>query len=89
MPWWLGVLFYLPLMVGASGGSDGVTLRFLSSPDYSVINATTPGMQDNKWGIEDGLVVKLEDGSYHLITAEMIGDPMWVKVLFNLPPPPK
>ena len=41
----------------------------------SAINETSPGTADNKYGFEDGIVVRREDGSFVMIAAEMYGDP--------------
>ena len=43
-----------------------------------VIARTSPGTEDNEYGFEGGRVVKVE-GTYHLVTTEMSGEPMWVK----------
>ena len=43
-----------------------------------VIARNSPGTEDNKYGFEGGRVVKVE-GTYHLVTTEMSGEPMWVK----------
>jgi hypothetical protein len=44
-----------------------------------VIDAGHPDCKDNKYGFEGGSVVKV-DGVYHLFTAEMVGNPFWVKM---------
>lgn len=44
----------------------------------SSINQTTPGAADNKYGFEDGIVVRRENGTFVMIAAEMYGDPKWV-----------
>ncbi|HEY4764107.1 MAG TPA: hypothetical protein VIH75_10560, partial [Candidatus Sulfotelmatobacter sp.] len=37
------------------------------------------GAKGNKYGFEGGRVLKL-NGTYHLFTSEMMGDPHWVKM---------
>lgn len=55
----------------------GFTL--IDSPPHAVISHDHPDLAGNKYGFEGGCVVK-EAGIYHLITAEMAGDPFWVKM---------
>ncbi len=43
-----------------------------------VLTAKSPGAEGNKYGFEGGNVVKSR-GTYHLVTTEMTGDPLWVK----------
>lgn len=44
-----------------------------------ILSVRSPGAEDNKYGFEGGTIVKV-DGTYHLFTSEMIGDPFWVKM---------
>ncbi len=44
-----------------------------------VIDRNHLDAKDNKYGFEGGSVVKV-GGTYHLFTAEMVGDPVWVKM---------
>ena len=60
-------------------GNDKVLEITFISCDDTVINRATPGAEDNRYGFEGGRVVKVKD-TYHLITAEMHGDPMWVSM---------
>lgn len=53
-----------------------VTLVFL--PPHTQINATNAGAVGNRYGVEDGIVVRRADGSFSMICAEMYGDPKWV-----------
>jgi hypothetical protein len=54
-------------------------ITITSQPSYTQINATSPGAAGvNKYGFEDGRVVRTGDGVFHLAVAEMIGDPRWV-----------
>lgn len=56
-----------------------VALEFLSAPAAPVIGPGHPDLAGNRYGFEGGCVVK-EAGTYHLFTAEMAGDPFWVKM---------
>lgn len=53
-----------------------VVTRQLDQPTLTV---SSPGAEGNKYGFEGGRVIKL-NGTYHLFTSEMIGDPHWVKM---------
>jgi hypothetical protein len=44
-----------------------------------VLTVRDSGAEDIKYGFEGGRVVKI-DGTYHLFTSEMAGDPHWVKM---------
>jgi len=57
-------------------------IKYQSLPGYSVINSTTPGSEDNKYGYEDG-IVRFANDMYHLFVSEEIGDPHWVKMRFG------
>jgi hypothetical protein len=57
----------------------GVTLSIIEQRDTPVIKRGDPGTEENKYGFEGGCVLKL-DGTYHLFTSEMVGDPFWVKM---------
>ena len=52
-----------------------VTKRF----DGAVLTVRSGGAEGNKYGFEGGRVLKL-NGTYHLFTSEMVGDPHWVKM---------
>jgi hypothetical protein len=55
-----------------------VKIEVLSCRD-TVLNPHSPGCEDIKYGFEGGRVVKVGD-TYHLITSEMVGDPLWVNM---------
>ncbi|MBS0663053.1 MAG: hypothetical protein JSR48_07290 [Verrucomicrobia bacterium] len=55
------------------------TLELIEAPDAPVIGPGHPDLAGNRYGFEGGCVVK-EAGVYHLFTAEMAGDPFWVKM---------
>jgi hypothetical protein len=44
-----------------------------------VLSTRTSGAEGNRFGFEGGRVVKV-DGTYHLFTSEMVGDPIWVRM---------
>jgi len=54
------------------------TLVLVSQYKEPVITVHSPGAEDNKYGFEDGRVVKIAD-TYHLITTEMFTEPFSVK----------
>lgn len=58
---------------------NSTSLRLIDAPDAPVIGPGHPDLAGNKYGFEGGCVVK-EAGVYHLFTAEMAGDPFWVKM---------
>ena len=47
-----------------------------------VITTRTPGAEGIRYGFEGGRAVKVGD-TYHLLTTEMVSDPMWVKTRFG------
>ncbi len=61
-----------------AGNEPAVKFEVLSCRD-SVLNPETPGCEDIKYGFEGGRVVRV-GGTYHLVTAEMVGDPLWVNM---------
>jgi len=70
-----------PTTSGRAGDKPGAgsVLIILDQPDHPLIKKGDPGTEDNKHGFEGGSVVKL-NGTYHLFTSEMVGDPLWVKM---------
>lgn len=56
-----------------------VTLQVISGYDSPVLTKGMSGTEDIKYGFEGGTVIRQPDG-YHLFTAEMAGDPHWVKM---------
>ena len=59
--------------------SEDAILTLAELTDYPVIQRGSPGTMDNQYGLEGGSVIKL-DGTYHMFTAEMVGDPFWIKM---------
>ena len=47
--------------------------------DQPILSVRSAGAERNKYGFEGGRVVKL-NGTYHMFTSEMVGDPHWVKM---------
>ena len=52
------------------------TVTLVYQPTFSQINASVD--PTNKYGLEDGIVVRRADGGFSMISAEMYGDPRWV-----------
>ena len=59
-----------------------VKLTVVEVSEGPVIKKGDPGTEDNKYGLETGCVFK-QGKLYHLFTAEMIDDPLWVKMRFG------
>lgn len=59
--------------------AGSVVLRIIEQRNTPVIKKGDPGTENNKYGFEGGCVLKL-DGTYHLFTSEMVGNPCWVKM---------
>ena len=57
-------------------GKELVVTRRVERPVLTIHSA---GAEGNKYGFEGGRVLKI-DGTYHLFTSEMVGDPHWVKM---------
>ena len=74
-PWLLGA-WLLGVFAQACCACPTATLAFL--PPYSQINASLDA--SNKFGLEDGIVVRRADGGFQLIAAEMYDDPLWVRM---------
>lgn len=53
--------------------------EFVAAPPAPVIGADHPDLAGNQFGFEGGSVVR-EGGMFHLFTAEMAGEPFWVKM---------
>jgi hypothetical protein len=60
------------------GGEREASLVLIEQYPSPVITVKSAGAEGNKYGFEGGNVVKL-DGTYHLMTTEMTGDPFSVK----------
>ncbi len=66
----------LALLAVASTACPTPTLVWLAS--YTQVNSTCAPA--NKYGVEDGIVVRRADGAFTMICAEMYGDPKWVSM---------
>jgi hypothetical protein len=55
-----------------------IKLEVVSCQD-TILNPQSPGCEEIKYGFEGGRVVKLGE-TYHLVTAEMVGDPFCVNM---------
>lgn len=63
----------------ASAESSPLSFELIETPDAPVIGPGHPDLSGNLYGFEGGCAVK-EAGTYHIFTAEMAGDPFWVKM---------
>ncbi|MGD0696621.1 MAG: hypothetical protein ABSB82_17515 [Terriglobia bacterium] len=70
------VLCFPPLARPQVGHLRLIVTRQFDDPILTVLS---PGAEGNKYGFEGGRVLKL-NGTYHLFTSEMVGDPHWVKM---------
>ncbi len=64
---------------GGTARERGVRLELLRQEPHPVLTISSPGAEGIKHGFEGGSVTKVGD-AYHLITAEMAGEPFWVKM---------
>jgi hypothetical protein len=67
---------FLTLGANAEQAAELVVSKQFQAP---VLTIKSHGAEGNKYGFEGGRVVKL-NGTYHLFTSEMVGDPHWVKM---------
>ncbi len=73
----LAAVFCLSLM--SLPAAEPRDFELIEAPAAPVIGPDHPDLAGNRYGFEGGCVVK-EAGVYHLFTAEMAGDPFWVKM---------
>ena len=62
-----------------SASRTSPTLSLVRQHPAPVLTTRTSGAEGNRFGFEGGRVVKV-DGTYHLFTSEMVGDPIWVRM---------
>ncbi len=62
-----------------SAARTSPTLSLVRQHPAPVLSTRTGGAEGNRFGFEGGRVVKV-DGTYHLFTSEMVGDPIWVRM---------
>ena len=80
-PWRIALLcfsFFCPPLLAEPPVEDlqlSVTKQF----DEPILTINSANAIGNKYGFEGGRVLKL-NGTYHLFTSEMVGDPFWVKM---------
>lgn len=67
----------LPYRVVAQ--AENLELVVVRQFDEPILTVHSAGAEGNKYGFEGGRVLKL-NGTYHLFTSEMAGDPHWVKM---------
>ncbi|MFZ0293833.1 MAG: hypothetical protein WAL52_09535 [Candidatus Sulfotelmatobacter sp.] len=76
----IGFLFCFVLSaLGGPATDQGLKLVVTKRFQGAVLTIKSSGAEGNKYGFEGGRVVKL-NGTYHLFTSEMVGDPHWVKM---------
>lgn len=80
-PWRIALLcfsfFFVPLL--AAPQVEDLQLTVTKQFDEPILTINSANAIGNKYGFEGGRVLKL-DGTYHLFTSEMVGDPHWVKM---------
>lgn len=61
-------------------------MRLAWLPPSSQINASTYASYNstNKYGLEDGIVVRRADGGFSMVASEMAGDPKWVTMRLGI-----
>jgi hypothetical protein len=69
----------LALPILAAPQMNDLKLQVTKQFDEPILTVRTVSAEGNKYGFEGGRVIKL-NGTYHLFTSEMIGDPHWVKM---------
>ena len=67
------------LISAGSAARTSPTLSLVRQHPAPVLTTRTSGAEGNRFGFEGGRVVKV-DGTYHLFTSEMVGDPIWVRM---------
>ncbi len=67
----------VPMFVSAQ--LTQLELKVTKQFDEPILTISAAGAEGNKYGFEGGRVLKI-DGTYHLFTSEMVGDPHWVKM---------
>ena len=79
--WRVGFVCFLMLWVPrfAKPQAQDLRLRVTRQFDEPILTVLSPGAEGNKYGFEGGRVLKL-NGTYHLFTSEMVGDPHWAKM---------
>ena len=60
----------------AAAATAAPRVQLVWQPPFTQINASADA--SNKYGLEDGVVVRRADGGFTMVTAEMYGDPRWV-----------
>jgi predicted GH43/DUF377 family glycosyl hydrolase len=72
---------FLGSMLGFTALKVGPEAELVVTKSFEgpVLTINSRGTEGNKYGFEGGRVLKI-NGTYHLFTSEMIGDPHWVKM---------
>jgi len=74
---WSFSVLCVPLL--ATSQVESLNLRVTKQFDEPILTINSAAARGNKYGFEGGRVLKL-NGTYHLFTSEMVGDPHWVKM---------
>jgi len=79
--WTKAWLCVAPLFVTGIVNAQAKDVNLVVSQQFDepILTVASPGAEGNKYGFEGGRVLKL-NGTYHLFTSEMVGDPHWVKM---------
>ena len=77
IPWLCLAMLCAPPIVATQ--VENLELRVIKQFDEPILTINAADAQGNKYGFEGGRVLKLQ-GTYHLFTSEMVGDPHWVKM---------
>jgi hypothetical protein len=78
----LALTFFCPGLIAQKGAPPAKayepSFTLIEQYPSTVIGKTSPGAEDIEYGFEGGRVVKIQ-GTYHLVTTEMVANPMAVK----------
>jgi hypothetical protein len=71
----------MTITITCAGGSCLTPSFMVMVPDslHLIVDASHPGSAGNKFGYEDGSVVRA-GGKTHMLVSELIGDPHWIKM---------
>lgn len=75
----LSIFSVLCVSLWAPSQVDNLQLRVTKQFDEPILTVNSAEAKGNKFGFEGGRALKL-NGTYHLFTSEMVGDPHWVRM---------
>jgi hypothetical protein len=78
---WIAVFCFFILWLPLQGAAQAEKLELVVTRQFDepILSIHSDGAEGNRYGFEGGRVLKL-NGTYHLFTSEMVGDPHWVKM---------